>query len=174
MENDSQNAPISPQIAPVTQTTIPMVNSTVAPQNTQNSTTTEDRIDLWCAYAQLREGWFPGSLSYVNNNPGNLKFVGQPLALNTGPKDGSELCKFANYGDGYKTLYDMFLDDCSGKSEVHPATETVTEYYQGIMVKGVYVNGYAPSSDNNDPISYAAGAAGAMNVSTNTQLKDLL
>jgi hypothetical protein len=30
---------------------------------------------------QVQEGWYPGSLSYRNNNPGNLRFVGQPGAV---------------------------------------------------------------------------------------------
>lgn len=144
--------------------------SPVSPQ----SATEPSKIDLWCQYAQKREGWFPGSPSYINNNPGNLKYHGQSLALNTGPRDGSEFCKFKTYQDGYNSLRDMFIMDCSGKSSVHPATETILEYYQGILEHGIYVNGYAPKSDNNDPISYSQGAADEMGVPVSTQIKDLI
>lgn len=170
MEEDKTIMPTQ-GLTPVTTPT-----ASVAPvQSTSTVTgTNTSKLDLWCAYAQKREGWFPGSTSYKNNNPGNLKYHGQSLAINTGPKDGSEFCVFKTYIDGYKTLYNMFLADCSGQSTVHPETETIVQYYQGILKNGVYVNGYAPADDKNDPLSYANGAAEAMAVNPDTQIKDLI
>lgn len=179
MNEDEKQPTIAPNENNAPSGPIPEViqKTTVSPQNAPISTPIvpkQDKLDLWCAYAQKREGWFPGSDSYENNNPGNLKYLGQTLAINTGPKNGSVFCKFKTYADGYKTLYDMFLADCTGKSSVHPMTETILEYYQGIIEHGIYVNGYAPASDNNDPVSYANDAAEAMGVPVTTQIKDLI
>lgn len=165
---------ITPTVT-IVQSTIntPLPNTPVIAPVAVHQTSTS-KIDLWCKFTQIREGWYPGSISYINNNPGNLKFHGQPLAINTGLTDGSQFCKFKTYTDGYATLKNMFIADCSGHSTVHPSYETIRQYYQGILEKGIYVNGYAPASDNNDPLSYSDDAAHAMGVPVTTQIKDLL
>ena len=83
---------------------------------------------------QTVEGWFPGSLSQRNNNPGNLRPAGQPGCTPVGG-----FCSFASYQAGYQALLDQIsLDAARG--------ETI----------GQFLNKYAPAQDSNNPTSYAA------------------
>ena len=97
---------------------------------------------------QTVEGWFPGSLSQRNNNPGNLRPAGQPGCTPVGG-----FCQFPSYQAGYQALLDQISLDAS-------RGETI----------GQFLSKYAPAQDSNDPESYAATVAAA----TGRSVSDLL
>jgi hypothetical protein len=101
---------------------------------------------------QTVEGWFPGSLSYRNNNPGNLRPAGQPGCASVSTTAGL-FCSFPDYPTGYQALLNQIsLDAARG--------ETISQF----------LNKYAPAQDSNDPASYAAMVAAA----TGRSVSDLL
>lgn len=104
--------------------------------------------DLVAQTIQKIEGWFPGSLSYRNNNPGNLRPAGQPGCT---PVNG--FCSFPTYDDGYQAL----VRDLQAKAN------------RGMTIQGA-INVYAPASDSNDPVSYAAQLAAANGLSVSDPL----
>lgn len=67
-----------------------------------------------------------GSVSWKNNNPGNLKYVGQALAIG---KDKAGHAKFRTYGDGRVTLERMVANAVAGKSKVYRPSMTFLEFF---------------------------------------------
>ena len=118
-------------------------------------------LDKFCLAIKEFEGWKPGSKSFRNKNPGNIKFIGQRLAI---AKDAGGFCIFVKYEDGYKTLYTMVYNACAGKSVVYKPTMTILAYFKK----------YAPSSDKNDPDAYAKFVAKKVGLPVDTQIKKLI
>lgn len=81
---------------------------------------------------QTAEGWYPGSRSYRNNNPGNLRYAGQVAATGA---DNAGFAVFNTYDDGFAALVAQIQLDASR----HPDW-TLQDF----------VNNYAPPSENND------------------------
>ena len=99
---------------------------------------------------QQVEGYYPGSVAYRNNNPGNLKYVGQAGATGA---DANGFANFPNYNTGLQALDDQ-IQLYAGR---------------GLSVQGM-MQIYAPASDGNDPNSYAAQVASALGVDPSTSL----
>ena len=107
-------------------------------------------IDTMAGVIQKVEGYYPGSLAYVNNNPGNLIFVGQPGAT----QGAGGFARFDSYADGYQALLDQLTRDAG----------------RGLTISQEMAK-YAPAGQgNNDPGSYAAQIAAAEGVSVDTPL----
>lgn len=123
--------------------------------------TSSDRLTKFCLAIQEHEGWYPGSHSYRNNNPGNIKYLGQPEA--TG-KDKSGFAIFPTYDAGFNYLKRMVANAASGKSQ----------QYSSMMSILLYFKKYAPSEDNNDPTAYAKAVAARCGLSINDPIKRLL
>lgn len=128
----------------------------------------EDKIYKFCMAIQDREGYiapnakYPlGTPAWKNKNPGNLKFAGQEGAIG---KDSNGFAIFKTYEAGLAALQRQILMACNGTSNVFKPTFTVLEFFQK----------YAPSTDNNDPFSYALEVAQKVGVNINVQMKDLL
>lgn len=119
------------------------------------------KIEKMCKAIQSQEGWYAGSRSYRNNNPGNLRYIGQ--SKSTG-KDTANFAVFATYEDGLDTLRQMLIRACSGQSQLYRPTMTITQFFQT----------YAPASDKNKPIEYAQKVAQAIGVDASVQIKSLL
>lgn len=98
------------------------------------------------------EGYYPGSLAYSNNNPGNLIYAGQAGAT---PGAGG-FARFATYQDGLGALNNQ-IQLYAGR---------------GLTIQQM-MNVYAPASDGNNPGAYAVQVAGALGVSPDTSLTDL-
>ena len=64
---------------------------------------------------QKQEGWFPGSRSQRNNNPGNLKFGPRARKFGATHADAQGHAVFPNYGAGRSAMEDL-LKSHSGKS----------------------------------------------------------
>lgn len=61
-------------------------------------------VDTIASAIQQFEGWFPGSVSYRNNNPGNLMYVGQAGATGA---DSRGYAIFPDYATGYQATVDQ-------------------------------------------------------------------
>ena len=102
---------------------------------------------------QQQEGYYPGSLAYTNNNPGNLIYVGQAGAT---PGAGG-FAKFPDYSTGYQALL----------NQIHLYAS------RGMTIQDT-MNVYAPAGQgSNDPTAYAATVAAAVGASPDTLLTDL-
>jgi hypothetical protein len=102
---------------------------------------------------QTVEGYYPGSVAYVNNNPGNLKYVGQAGAT----QGANGFAVFDNYNDGYQALLNQISLDAS-------RGETIAQFTAK----------YAPAADNNNPTSYAQTIANAAGLSVNDPLSEAI
>lgn len=86
------------------------------------------------------EGWFPGSRSWTNKNPGNLRNWDPRL-----PKDDQGFDIFPSVGAGFRALLRQVELNIDRRL-------TLLEFFAGSP--GVY-SGYAPAADGNDPAGYA-------------------
>jgi hypothetical protein len=108
-------------------------------------------VKKWADAIQNHEGWFPGSRSYRNNNPGNLRVTGDKGV------DSGGFGIFSTYEKGRAALE----GDLSAKIRKYPS-QTIAQ----IMER------YAPSSEN-DSALYASVVAKALGVSVSTKLSEL-
>lgn len=121
----------------------------------------KDLLNLMCLAIQKHEGWFEGSRSWRNKNPGNLRYVGQAKAIG---KDKSNFAVFATYEDGFNTLKGMIKNAVNGGSKVYKPDMTLNEFFAV----------YAPAFDENDPQNYAKVVAKEMGVEVSFQIKNLV
>jgi hypothetical protein len=119
------------------------------------------KLDDFCLAIQKHEGWFEGSRSWRNRNPGNLRYVGQAKAIGA---DKSNFAIFATYEDGFNTLKGMIKNAVNGLSKVYTPEDTFTDFFSK----------YAPSFDHNDPQNYAQVVAKSLGVGADYKIKDLV
>jgi hypothetical protein len=98
---------------------------------------------------QQQEGYYPGSVAYANNNPGNLMYAGQPGATQ-GPNG---FAVFPDYQTGYQALLNQISLDAS-------RGETISQF----------ISKYAPASAGNPTQAYAQNVAAAVGLSPNDLL----
>lgn len=128
-------------------------------------------IETFCGHIRDYEGK-PGALNYQLNNPGDCRPspVGylakyQPVVIidtDTNPAypyDKGKFAKFPTYELGWEYLCALV----QGIAVAHP-NETLLTFFSN----------YAPSSDKNDPSTYAAWMAAQCNVGITTTLQELL
>lgn len=120
-----------------------------------------DKLELFCKAIQEFEGFYKGSRSYRNNNPGNIKFAFQ---ANTTGKDPQGFAIFKTYNDGFNALKNMVRRACEGHSKVYSPNNTILEYFQI----------YAPASDNNYPEKYAKYVATKSGLSLKSKIRELI
>jgi hypothetical protein len=72
------------------------------------------------------EGWYAGSRSYRNNNPGNLKFAGQAGATGA---DESGHAIFQNYEMGWSALLRQLRIAFLGVSRVYSPSDTLYDFF---------------------------------------------
>jgi hypothetical protein len=101
------------------------------------------------AKIQQIEGYYPGTVAYANNNPGNLVFAGQSGAT----LGAGGFARFATYSDGLNALNDQ-IQLYAGR---------------GMSIQDM-MNVYAPASPGNNPVAYANQVADALGVDPSTQL----
>lgn len=110
-------------------------------------------VEAIAAAIQQQEGYYPGSLAYKNNNPGNLIYVGQYGAVSG---EGG-FAKFASYQDGLQALYNQIQLYAS----------------RGLTIQGM-MDIYAPAGHGtNDPYLYASNVAAAVGSTPDTLLTDI-
>lgn len=113
-------------------------------------------IDQVAQAIQTQEGYYPNSLAYINNNPGNLVPAGQPGCT---PGAGG-FCSFPTYDAGYAALVNQInLDAARG----YTLSQFTTKYLGGNPSNP----GVAPGGD---PTAYANALAAASGVGVNDSL----
>lgn len=111
----------------------------------------KDYITIFAKAIQDFEGWKPGSKSYRNNNPGNIK--------NT----KGQFIKYASYEQGFNALKDYIQRACTGKHKAYKPDFTIKDF----------IKTYAPDGE---PIvtNYSNAIAKKLELPVTTKLKDLV
>lgn len=119
-------------------------------------------LDSIVAAIQQHEGYIPpgvdarypqGSLSFRNNNPGNLTYAGQPGAV---LGDGGRFARFATYEDGAAALANQVKLDAS----------------RGLTLEG-FLHKFAPASENNTG-AYIASVSAATGIAPGQSLSNAI
>lgn len=121
-------------------------------------------LDKWAEAIKAYEGWFFGSRSFRNNNPGNLKFTGYTALLGATGQDDKGFARFATPNIGIEAL----------KSFLHQAANGILMAYQPTMSLLDFFHVYAPSSDNNEPNAYAQFVAMKIGVPVTTPIDQIV
>jgi hypothetical protein len=107
---------------------------------------------------QKFEGYYKGSKSYRNNNPGNLRYSGWETSFGAIGTDSTGFAIFDTYAHGFAALVDLLTRRAASNPNW-----TLLDLF----------NSYAPSSDNNNPNQYAAFVAQQTGLDVNTTLGSL-
>lgn len=105
------------------------------------------------------EGWYVGSRSYRNNNPGNLRWSKYQIG-----RDSGGYAIFKDYEQGWEALMFQLEIAKDGRSGVYSPEMTLREFFAV----------YAPSGDNNNPEAYAQAVADQLKVDITYQIKDFV
>lgn len=117
-------------------------------------------INTVAAAVKAQEGYAPGTLAYINNNPGNLVPAGQPGCT----AGAGGFCAFPTYAAGYQALENQLSLDAS---QGYTLLQFTTKYLGGDPNNP----GTAPGGD---PNAYAANLAAATGLSVNDPLSTAL
>lgn len=109
-------------------------------------------------------------LAYRNNNPGNLRYVGQEGAS----MGAGGFAKFDSPEAGFQALIDDLNYKKSGKStNVIPNGPNKGKRLTGDTSLIDMIRIYAPTADQNNPESYANTIANNLGIDVNTKIKDI-
>ena len=127
------------------------------------------RLRDLAAAIQSFEGWYKGSVSYKNNNPGNLKWAGQSKAIG---KDNQGHARFATYKDGWDALIYQLKIIANGTSNAF--TNRARSDF-GIKNCGdLNIFQFCSIFAEANTAQYATHIATKLGISQSTQLKTLL
>lgn len=127
-------------------------------------------ITLFADAIQEYEGWYKGSRSYRNNNPGNLRW-----ASNQTGTDSSGFAIFATYEEGYNALVSLITRAAQGKVQAynkHAVEEGFVDSTKMSITNFFEV--YSPTSDSNIPDKYAIFVSNKIGVPATTKLETLV
>lgn len=116
-------------------------------------------IELMADAIQRFEGWAPGTRSYRNNNPGNLKYTAWTKEQGATGQDTGGFAVFPDYETGRNALLSLLLL----RARQHPDW-TILDLFDS----------YAPASDGNPTVRYAETVAKAVGVTMDAQLGELV
>jgi hypothetical protein len=127
-----------------------------------SSFTVTPQLQTLAQTIQTQEGYYPGSLAYQNNNPGNLVYAGQAGAT----KGAGGFADFATYQDGLNALYNQLNLYATGACAACGGQPLTIQQMADI---------YAPAGQgSNNPQQYAASMAAALGVTPDTLLSSAL
>lgn len=118
-------------------------------------------LTLMAEAIKKHEGWYVGSRSHRNNNPGNAKYLKQK---NTVGSDREGFAIFKTYADGWSYLLAMLSNAAHNNSRVYRADMSLYDFFAV----------YAPAADNNNPRRYAEAVAAHIGVPATTTLRELI
>jgi hypothetical protein len=112
---------------------------------------------------QSHEGYYPGTIAYTNNNPGNLVYAGQAGAS---PGGAGGFASFGSYQDGYNAMVNQIQLDVSRGTDVNG--NPVTNISQ-------LINSWAPVSQNGQKAvdAYVSDVAGKTGFDPTTPFSSL-
>lgn len=132
------------------------------------------------------EGWFEGSRSYRNNNPGNIRYTKYTASLGAIGKDDKNFCIFPDYFTGFNALI-QFLKDAFGRKLLpYYKFNKGISYHRVLLPNGSdgdllpnltlydFTSIYAPRDDNNDSYGYATRLSNYCKVPITIKVKDFL
>lgn len=144
---------------------MPAYPSVIMPTPAPTPTPVVDKnklLQAMCLAIKAHEGWYIGSVSYRNNNPGNCRYssLGYLPIYEPVERDSKNFAVFKDYATGWLYLQNLILNKAKRNLNQN--------LYQFFAI-------YAPEADNNDPEHYAEVVATKMGVSPSTwQMKNLL
>lgn len=114
-----------------------------------------------CIGIKVHEGWFPGSRSYRNNNPGNTRYSSVGYASHYKPvlRDKDNFAIFKDYATGWLYLNNLIKE----KIYKHP-NWTILDL----------IKEYAPATDHNNPEQYALTLRKRLGVDGNFKISELV
>jgi hypothetical protein len=121
------------------------------------------KLQQWAEAIKVHEGWYPGSRSYRNNNPGNLRYTAYTSSLGAVGKDSASFCRFGSPALGMKALTRFLEDACTNQLKRYKGTMSLIQFYEV----------YAPSSEN-DSLAYANFIAQRLNIDPSKPIYELL
>ena len=121
-------------------------------------------LEAFCKAIQAHEGWFEGSRSWRNNNPGNIKYGVFARACGATGRDSGGFAIFPDYETGFSALKKLVTNAATGKSALYRPDMTLYEFFST----------YAPSSDNNDPDAYAHAVAARVGIDPLLPIRELV
>lgn len=151
-----------PEVLPIPPT--PESQTTPITQNTPK----QSLLEVFCLGIKSREGYiapcpqYPrGTPAWRNNNPGNVRYspVGYARIYGKVDTDLSGFAIFKDYDTGWLYLQNLVKD----KIKKNP-TWTFLDFFKN----------YAPSSDGNDPLSYANEVCAKVGLPVNSKIALLL
>lgn len=113
-------------------------------------------LDRMAKAIQIFEGWKPGSVSYNNNNPGNLKFANQPGAI---ASDSQGHAIFDTVAHGWQALLNQLKAAFNNTSAVYNSGMSLYQFFSK----------YAEANSK----EYAEYVAAALGVSANDTLENI-
>lgn len=122
-----------------------------------------NRIEEWAKAIQKHEGYFPGSASYRNNNPGNFRCSSLVMGEFGATKCVNNLAVFPTFEKGFAALKQFLIYACTDQLKSYKKEMTLLEFYSV----------YAPSADGNSPFNYSTAVAKELGVLINTKIKTL-
>ncbi len=105
------------------------------------------------------EGWYPGSVSQKNNNPGNLRSWRTQIGTSY-----NGFAIFKSYTDGWNALVELLTRASKGLSSSYKPDFSLRQFFHV----------YAPVSDNNDSDAYAKFVARQLGITIDYKVKDLV
>jgi len=123
-------------------------NNTRSVLNSQSKSETKPTFTAWAKAIQQFEGWFEGSLSQKNNNPGNLRAGKGQIGVY------KNFAVFENYEAGFNALLNQLRVSATSNGPSYNSEMTLLEFFSV----------YAPSADNNHPRQYATFVAQKLRV----------
>jgi len=120
----------------------------------------ETKLEQFASAIQKKEGWGPGTRSFRNNNPGNLRYGFQTGATGVDEKD---FTIFSTKEEGFNALIADIKAKATGKTRTDLTPDSTLYDFAEV---------YAPEKDGNDPVAYAEEVAAELGVNPNTTLKD--
>jgi hypothetical protein len=116
-------------------------------------------VDAISSAIQKQEGYYPGSVAYQNNNPGNLIYVGQPGAT----AGAGGFASFSSYDLGLQAMKNQIqLDADRGTDAAGNPTTTISQL----------ITSWAPPSQN-DTSSYISNVSSWTGFDANAPLSSL-
>lgn len=125
----------------------------------------------WAEAIKKHEGWFIGSRSYRNLNPGNFRYTNYIRSLGAIGSDDGNYSIFPTYEKGWQALL-QFLRDAQA-NRLYSYREYARAQGHSVPTLRDFFHVYAPSSDSNDPDHYAKTVASYIGVSVDIPINQI-
>lgn len=130
-----------------------------------------EKMIKWAEGIKIHEGFFVGSRSYRNNNPGNFRYpVGSTYVASLGAigRDKDNFAIFSSYQKGWEALLQFLRDAKANQLIAYRKYATAMQRPGNICTLSDFFSVYAPAFDNNQPLAYAEAVAKHIGVTPDT------